>query len=139
MEIEQLKAMTIKELATEQQARKARIDELRAEATEHQKIYDLIRNRVLPESMDDQGVEGIKLDGIGKVVLGSVLQVSVPADKKELFYKWLEDNGHGDVIQEYAQPSTITALIKEQIRNGEVIPEDLISVHAFTQARITKG
>lgn len=139
MELEDLKTKSIKELAQIQRDYKQKIEELRAEATEFQKIYDLIRNRLLPEKMDEQGVENIKLEGIGKISLSPVLQVSVPSETRDMFYQWLVENGHGDIIQEYAQPATVKALIQEQIRNGEQIPEDLISIHAFTQARITKG
>lgn len=113
-----------------------------ASAKEHQAAiqaqYDQVRNHLVPDAMEDAGVENIKIRGVGRVALYGQIQARIVKDKKDRAYEWLNENGHGNVIVDYVHSSTLKALIKELIAEGE-IPDDLFEVHAFTQARITKS
>lgn len=138
-ELEDIKKLSIQELAVLQKGVQNEIDKRKAETTEFQKRFDFIRNVALPEAMEANGVENVKIADVGKVTLTSMMNVSIPKDNRIAFYDWLRANGHGDIIQEQTNASTVKALIKEQMSNGEPIPEDLVNINAFTQARITKG
>lgn len=139
VELDDIKRLSIQELAVLQKGVQNEIDARKADTTEFQKRFDFIRNVALPEVMEANGVENVKIADVGKVTLTSMMNVSIPKDNRIAFYDWLRENGHGDIIQEQANASTVKALIKEQLSNGEEIPEDLVTINAFTQARITKG
>jgi len=67
------------------------------------------------------------------------MHVSIKEGSNELFYTWLRDNGRGDLIQPNINPSTLKATVKNMVREGEVVPEELLNVSPFTRASITKS
>ena len=139
VELDEIAQMNILQLAHLQVNIQNLINSQKALTTEYQKRYDFIRNVALPTKMEDSGVESTTLSGIGRISLAAMLNVSVPKANQADFYEWLRENGHGDVISLTANSSTVKALIQEQMRKGEEVPEDLIKINAFTQTRITKA
>ena len=115
---------------------KEQIDELGKEKTKLQKEYDSIRFGELPDAMDDEGIEKISYAGIGTVYTQADINVSVK-DKVSL-YRWLEDEGFGDLITDYVFPQTIKAFVKEQIKKGTVMPSESLTINPITRAVIKK-
>lgn len=101
--------------------------------------YDYIRLQRLPEKMDEEGIQGLKVDGVGRVSLRGDIYVSVLADNREVFHTWLRDTNRGDLIKDTVNASTLKASVKEWIKRGEEIPEELIKVTPFTMSVITKS
>ena len=101
------------------------------------KVYDWVRTGVLPEKMDEEGLELLRVEGVGRVSLTSDINVSV-VNKDESF-KWLEESGHGDMITETVNASSLKALLRRLIRDGKEVPEVIYKVTPFTRASITKG
>jgi len=106
--------------------------------SELQKRYDFIRFSLIPEIMDEDGLESARVEGVGRVSLQSDINASVKADHKIEAQDWLIENGYGDVIQETVNSSTLKALLKKRIKEGLDIPADLFNVSPFTRAQITK-
>lgn len=101
------------------------------------KVYDFYRTAVVPARMEDAGVETVKISGVGRLGLTSDLNVSCP-DKIEAF-KWLEEIGSGDLIQDTVNASSLKAMLKRRLQSGEDIPEEIYVIKPFTRASITKS
>jgi hypothetical protein len=102
------------------------------------KHLDFLRITKIPQVMEDQGIKNISVEGVGRVSLTADMHVSVKAEMKEMFYTWLRDNGRQDLIQPTINSSTLKATVKNMVKTGEEIPDDLLNVSPFTRASITK-
>ena len=101
------------------------------------KAYDHMRVMVVPAKMDAEGLDGMTVAGIGRVSITGDIHAST-IDKAGAFL-WLEENGHGDIIQETVNASTLKALLRRRLKEGEEIPETLFKVSPFDRASITKA
>lgn len=101
------------------------------------KVYDYYRTVTVPGRMDDEGVETVKISGVGRLGLTSDLNVSCP-DKTEAF-KWLEEIGSGDLIQDTVNAASLKAMLKRRLQSGEDIPDTIYVIKPFTRASITKS
>jgi hypothetical protein len=56
-------------------------------------------------------------------------------------FTWLEKAGHGDIIdrEPRVNAQTLNAFCKDLLIDGDVPPDDIISVFQFTNASITKA
>jgi len=102
------------------------------------KFYDMLRLSVIPDRMEEEEITSINIADVGRLGVASDMQTSVLAENRDAFHSWMRENGHGDLVKETVHSSTMKAFIKEQIQNGEEIPDDLVKVHAFMRASITK-
>jgi hypothetical protein len=99
------------------------------------KMYDWVRMGIVPEAMDAEGLELMKIEGLGRVSLTSDINLKV-LDKDKSF-EWLEEIGSGDLIAPTVNASSLKALIRRRMRDNEEIPEDVYTVTPFTRASIT--
>lgn len=98
--------------------------------------YDVLRMEIIPEKMDNDGVENVKYDGIGRISLTADMFVAT-ADKEGLF-NWFKTNGLEDLIQPTVNASTLKAFVKRRIVDGKEYPTEFLRVTPFTRASITK-
>ena len=84
-----------------------------------------ILDHELPEIMEDQEVPKFSVDGIGTIFLRTEVYSNVRKDDRETFYSWLRENGHEDLIVPWVFPATQKAFIKEQLNEGNPLPEFL--------------
>lgn len=100
------------------------------------KVYDHIRTISLPDRMDEEGLESpMNVQGVGRVTLTSDVRVSFK--DKEVGYRWLEEHGHDDLINETVNASSLAGLIRRKMRDGEEVPEEIFKVSPITRASIT--
>lgn len=137
--LDEIRATDLREMAICQKNIQNMIENLKASASAMQKVYDIIRMDIIPTKMDDTGVTNIKFEGVGKIVLTGDINASIKADSKEAAYEWLGDHGHGDLIVPTVNSSSLKALLKKKMQEGEEVPDDLFNVSPFTRASITKG
>ena len=120
----------------------ARLREQKDNADEHAKAvareYEFITKTAIPEKFAEDGIKNINVEGIGRVQLRADIYASVKSGAKEKAYAWLSDIGSSDLIQPTVPPSTLKAFLKNRMKAGEDIPEELFNVNAFQQASITK-
>ncbi len=93
----------------------------------------------IPTAFDDQGVTVLKVDGLGRFSLRGDAFVSIKRGMKPKVFEWLDDMGKGDLIKKEVNPSTLKALTKAMIKEGEEIPSDLINYTPFTAVTLTKA
>jgi len=60
---------------------------------------DLVSSEVIPTMMQEMNISTLKLADGTSVEVKPVYGASIPADKKEDAYKWLRENGLGDLIK----------------------------------------
>jgi hypothetical protein len=51
----------------------------------------------------------------------------IPSRKKQQAYTWLKDQGLGSLVKENVSWQSLQASLKEQLENGEEIPEELFN------------
>jgi hypothetical protein len=136
---EYISEMSLKEQAQQFVDLKAQIDELSKVKAELQKKFDFVRKSAMPEKMENEGYDNIKLTGIGRISLRAEIYAGIVTGKKNEAEDWLRNNGHADLIVEMVNASTLKAFTKEQIRNGEPLPEDLFKAEPYMMATITKS
>lgn len=100
--------------------------------------FDVIRIELLPTACENEGLEGFKLEGIGRISLTGDLYVKVPAGAMPDLVAWLKKNKLGDIAQLTVNSSTLKSFVKGRIEAGKPIPE-VLNVQPFTRASITKA
>ncbi len=132
-------SMSLMELIREMRRVQTEKDDTEAVLKGLNKHFDFLRITKIPQEMEDQGIRNLNVEGVGRVSLTADMHVSIKEGSKESFYEWLRDNGRGDLIQPNINPSTLKATVKNMVREGEELPEELLNVSPFTRASITKS
>lgn len=101
--------------------------------------FDTLRLELLPLQMEDEGLEGFRVEGVGRVSLTADMYVKVKPNLAKALILWLKKNKLGDLAQETVNSSTLKAFVKRRIEEGLAYPEDVLSVTPFTRASITKS
>jgi len=132
--------MSIAELGACIKELKGQLEELGAEKSSIQKIYDFLTITVVPERMDDEGLEVIKIKDVGRLQLASDIRCACPAGNREDLYKWLTDHGHAAMITDTVNASTLKAFVKEQMKQADgEYPKDLLKIDPYSRATVVKG
>lgn len=109
---------------------------------EHLEILEAIvtklRSETLPSIYGDK-TSNITMLGYRATVSHS-LRASIRAPAKEEALKWIENNGHGSIIDRAPRvnPSTLSAWAKTLTMEGEDLPEELFSLFYFDNTSLTK-
>lgn len=103
------------------------------------KLFDRLRQEIIPNKMEDMGIISANLEGIGRIGVTADMWTSIPINTKEAAYQWLKDNDFGDIIKPAVNGATFKALVKEQIKIGKVIfPDNLFKITPYMRASVTK-
>jgi hypothetical protein len=79
----------------------------------------------LPELMSELDIPKFVVEGIGTFYIQDKLEISVLADDRPEVYAWLRDHGHGSLVVDYVWPRTLGAWAKEQLNEGQVLPDTM--------------
>jgi hypothetical protein len=131
--------MNLIELIKEMRRIQSEKEEVESDLKQYNKHFDFLRITKIPQVMEDEGIKNMNVEGVGRVSLTADMHVSVKAEMKDAFYIWLRDNGREDLIQPTVNSSTLKATVKNMVKKGEEIPDDLLNVSPFTRASITKS
>ncbi len=106
---------------------------------------DKLKNETLPELMTANNLAELKLDNGAKIKTEMKLAVNVLKKNREKAYKWLDKNGHGDVVKTvfkivFGKGESDDAYdFDELIRSGGYSYTADESVHAGTLKALIKG
>lgn len=131
--------MSLRDLVLELSHLKQSKDVLEEQLSEMNKRIEVLSRQEIPEAMDEEGVQNVRYEGIGKVHLRADVFASIPAEVRDDAYTWLEATGRGSLIKPTVNASSLKAAVKEWIAQGEEIPEELIRVTPYTQAVLTRS
>lgn len=136
---DRMRELPIQEAAKVQHTLQNLIESIGGCKTQMQKVFDFCRFTVIPEVMEANDLQTVKVAGVGRVGLTSDLNVSIKAGMKQAAYEYLDDYGHGDLIINTVNSSSLKALAKDYFKKGEELPDEIFNVSPFTRATITKG
>ena len=114
-----------------------------AQIKEARKALDEIEEKFsrefVPDVMRKHDVRNITIEGVGRVQISNKYSASI-ADKPK-GYQWLMDNGHGALITETVNSSTLSAFAKNYMeeQGKELSPDDGFKVSTMTYTSITKA
>jgi len=114
--------------------------------TETGKAWDevcFITRTVIPRRFERDQIQNITVilpDGTKKQLL-VIPQVSVktPPENKLKLWDWLRKHDSADIITETVNSSTLAAYIREQMREGEPYPNELLEISAYDVASLRKA
>jgi hypothetical protein len=101
--------------------------------------HEYLAKKALPDTMGEQGISSIVLDGIGRVELRPDASCSIPKENKEDVYEWMKDNGYEDLIVGTINAGTFKAQVKKFIKDGEDFPFDLINFNPYENAVLVRA
>lgn len=134
---EEFKDYSLHKLVVTMDATQGVKDGAEAELSLLQAEFDLLRLELIPAKMEEEGVETVRYEGIGRVALTGDMYAQTL--DKEALYAWLRENNLEDLIQPNVNASTLKATIKARIKKGEETPpEDVVKVTPFVRASITR-
>lgn len=103
--------MAIKELAQRFVELKAASEELGDKLKEVNAAWTEVETQLL-EAMVEEGVNSVKLAGLGHFIMSTKNYLSVNAANKPGFYAYLKESGNGALLKEEVNPRTLTAFLK---------------------------
>ncbi len=141
-ELDTATAATLDHLVSEMLDLKANAEELDALLKSVRAKYDEIRQRRLPDLMQQLGM--VSPDGKGAFTHASGARVHLRLEvyahyrkeNEDEFFTWLRENGHGGLIRETVNSQTLKAWAKDRVRDGDPLPPE-VTVSPMTVAILT--
>lgn len=116
------------------------LDKASAVKTELQAEYDVLRIEMIPDLFEEQGIENLRVEGVGRISLTADMFVSIAPGQKEGLFSWLNKHKLKDLIVPNVNSSTLRAFVKTRTKDGKPLPpEGILNVTPYTRASITKG
>ena len=116
-------------------------DEKERLADEEKKInieISQIETQKLPEMMDSAGITSFKVPGCGSVSIRNETYVSVLAENRPQLHEELKASGNGDLITEQVNPQTLKSWVKEQLDQGNEVP-DVVKLTFVKEAKLRRS
>jgi hypothetical protein len=148
----QAKLATVEQLVAEQLRLEDLLERLEEKRKETQAFYDNVRDRKLPDALLEAGVTEFKTTAGMKVKVEKLYLASVTKDKAPKFYDWLEEQGHGGIIEsnilipfgkgDRESAKTLLESVKDLLNGVEPVLSDSIhwaTLRAFAREQIEEG
>lgn len=103
------------------------------------KIYDLIRKSVVPTRMEDEGLESTRVTGVGTVSLQTEIYASIRGGMQEDAFQYLTDIGSDAIIKSTVNASSLKALAKQKIQEGDPLSDEYFNITVGSVAQIRKA
>ena len=132
-------AMKTKDLAAHLKDLKELKDEVKAQQAALTNEIEFLSDRILPERMEDEGIETLRIKDVGRLQSADGIRVQVLAENREALQEWLNENGFDSLVKPSVNSSTLKAFISDCIRNGDEYPTDLVRVEPYTRATVVKA
>lgn len=118
------------------------LKERKEKATEYLKKVNLALERIqltdIPDAMAEANMRTVTFKGVGRLQLAPDVYVSY-SERREEAFEWLRDNGFSNCITETANASTLKAIFRKKIKDGEELPDELFKITPFTRATLVKA
>lgn len=134
-----IKQMKLVEVALLIKQLESKIDDLAKDKNELQKVLDHLQFTVAPQMMEDQGIDRVTFEGVGRMQLKDDIYCSCPAANSDELKDWLVANGHAAMVNETVNSSSLKAFVKEQMKSGGAYPSGLLKITPFTKASVVKA
>lgn len=111
-------------------------DEISARMKQINNEFDRYKLEIIPDAMAQEEMTTATVAGVGR--LGLTVDAWVSLKDKDAGFRWLRDNGHGDIVIETVNASTLKAFLKDCKLRGEEFPEDIFKFDPYTRASLTR-
>ncbi len=130
-EIDTTTKATLDRLVSEMLDHKSNLEELETLVKDVRTKYDEIRQRRLPDLMQELGM--VRPDGKGGFTHSSGAKIHLRLEvyahyRKENevdVFDWLKENGHGGLIRETLNAQTLKKWVKDRVQDGEPLPPQI--------------
>ena len=129
----------LRELAAEMRDLADSIQSYKERTAELTERFDELRLKKIPEKMEALGVKTVTYPGIGRVQTATDLYANTKAGQKEAGIQWLRDCGYDGMISEGYNASSVKALFRQMLKDGQPIPDEIFNVTPFIRASIVKA
>lgn len=102
------------------------------------KVFELYKNKYLPEALDAASLSNVPLKEGFRVGVSTRTWASIPKDKRSEAYAWLRSNNLGDLIVETVNASTLSATAKSLMEENRELPEGLFKVTPTPTTSVTQ-
>jgi ABC-type transporter MlaC component len=121
----------------------AELKEQQAHADQTERDLKDVTDRQLPAVLDELGMSDATLADGTRVSIQRIVQAHISEANQAAAYKWLADNGLGDLVKERTtisvHPSSLKALVRERLELGQDVPSELFGVFQFITTKIGQG
>ena len=112
---------------------------LKDQMAELQKDIDVLGMSIIPDMMEEDEIDTMKITDVGRLQLRADAYCSVLAGDREAFHQWLRDNNQEPLIKETVHPGTLKAWVKGQIKAGAEYPQEFVKYEAYSKAVIVSA
>ena len=138
------------DLCAEQVAFEEDVRQLEEQLKAKKQAVNKLSFEIIPARMSELGLESLTLKDGSSVKIKQLVHAAIPVPYREEAFKWLRDNGHGDLIKNEISASfgkgedSIANEFIDKIEELGYQPQQNLSVHsstlkAFVREQITKG
>ena len=99
-------------------------------------IRDYLRFQAIPEKMDAENLQSMNIRGVGTLYLSEELLVSTKQAMGPALREWMKENGFEDLVVESINSSTLGGWVREQMREGQPVPDHLLNILPRTRAAV---
>ena len=115
----------------------------KAESARLYEEFKFVARTVIPRRMDADNIQNITVilpDGSKKqLIILDQVTVKTPAENKLDLWEWLRGHDAEHLITETVNSSTLAGYVREQMRQGEPYPSDLLEISSYSTASLRKA
>lgn len=101
-------------------------------------LYEPYKTTIIPEMFEAENITSLPLSEGFRVGVSQNFRASIRKDCKEDAYKWLRENGLGDLITDTVNASSLSAAAKYELEeNGIEFPEAMFNVAIVPNTSVT--
>lgn len=94
----------------------------------------------IPDVMRAANIKTITIEGVGRASLSQRWSCSIVAEPKKIGHDWLREQGHGALVQETVNSSTLASFAKSlSVDEGKELPEEIFKTSIMTTTSLTKA
>ena len=116
-----------------------RILQLRVEIEERQSQLDELVKHTLPEFLHTIGLSSMTLPNGTKVELKTTIKASIPKDYRDDAFRWLDENGHGDIIKHDIVLSFGRDKMQQAQRAADLLRDEFPNIPLTDEASVHSG
>lgn len=114
-------------------------DKIEATVKPFDAFYEQLAKVTIPETFDRHGVPSVTLDEGYRVTVSHGVRASIRGGvDKEAAYRWLADNGLGDIVTRTVNASTLSAVAKTMQEENRELDADLFNVAVLANTSFNK-